>query len=76
MKVTIAALLTITCWHGSAQPVNSPVVLVIAADTENYLLSAGGTIATMVEKGAAAYVIRVTNDEKDAWDLSRYPCHQ
>jgi LmbE family N-acetylglucosaminyl deacetylase len=70
MKVTIAALLTIICWPASAQPVNNPVVLVVAADTENYLLSAGGTIAAMVEKGAVAYVIRVTNDEKDAWDLS------
>jgi LmbE family N-acetylglucosaminyl deacetylase len=45
-------------------------VLVVSADTENYLLSAGGTIAAMIDKGAPAYVIRVTNDEKDAWDLT------
>jgi LmbE family N-acetylglucosaminyl deacetylase len=53
-----------------AQTSNKPVVLVVSADTGNYLLSAGGTIAAMVDKGALAYVIRVTNDEKDAWDLS------
>src|SRR5262249_11553817 len=40
------------------------------AGAGHYLLAAGGAIAGMIEKGAAAYVIRVTNDEKDSWDLS------
>ena len=48
----------------------SPVVLVVTADAEDYLLAAGGTIAEMIRKGATAYVIRVTNDEKDSWDLN------
>jgi LmbE family N-acetylglucosaminyl deacetylase len=48
----------------------SPVVLVVTADASDYLLSAGGTIAGMIDKGATAYLIRVTNDEKDSWDLS------
>jgi LmbE family N-acetylglucosaminyl deacetylase len=48
----------------------SPVVLVVTADASDYLLSAGGTIAEMIDKGATAYLIRVTNDEKDSWDLS------
>jgi LmbE family N-acetylglucosaminyl deacetylase len=47
----------------------SPVVLVVTADASDYLLSAGGTIAGMIDKGATAYLIRVTNDEKDSWDL-------
>ena len=62
----IAALLAVICGSATAQP----VVLVIAADTENYLLSAGGTIAAMIDKGAVAHVIRVTNDDKDSWDLA------
>ena len=70
MRTATAALLTLACWPIAAQTANKPVVLVVSADTENYLLSAGGTIAAMIDKGALAYVIRVTNDEKDAWDLS------
>jgi LmbE family N-acetylglucosaminyl deacetylase len=46
------------------------VVLVVTADAGDYLLAAGGAIAGMIEKGASAYVIRVTNDEKDSWDLN------
>jgi LmbE family N-acetylglucosaminyl deacetylase len=47
----------------------SPVVLVVTADASDYLLAAGGTIAGMIRQGATAYVIRVTNDDKDSWDL-------
>lgn len=70
MRTVTAALMAITCWPGAAQQANKPTVLVVSADTENYLLSAGGAIADMVDRGAVAYVIRVTNDDKDAWDLS------
>jgi LmbE family N-acetylglucosaminyl deacetylase len=45
-------------------------VLVITADQSDYLLAAGGTVASMIAKGATGYLIRVTNDEKDSWDLS------
>jgi LmbE family N-acetylglucosaminyl deacetylase len=46
-----------------------PVVLVVSADMENTLLSAGGAIAAMADKGSAVYIVRVTNDEKDSWNL-------
>lgn len=46
------------------------VVLVITADASDYILSAGGAIASMIEDGATAYLIRTTNDEKDSWELS------
>lgn len=45
-------------------------VLVVTADASDYLLSAGGTLAAMIDKGASVYVLRVTNDEKDSWNLS------
>src|SRR5262245_42359859 len=64
MKTAIAALLLLLCWPSAAQ-----VVLVVSADTENCLLAAGGTIAGMTGKGAVVYMVRVTNDEKTAWDL-------
>lgn len=45
------------------------VVLVVTADAGDYLLAAGGTVASMVAGGATAYLVRVTNDEKDSWNL-------
>src|SRR5258708_4771532 len=69
MKVSIALALALSCVAPAARPQN-PVVLVVTADASDYLLAAGGTIAAIIEKGAAAYVIRVTNDEKASWDLT------
>src|SRR5688572_26210287 len=54
----------------AAQSAGKPVVLVITADASDYILAAGGTIAGMIDKGADAYLIRVTNDDKDSWNLS------
>jgi LmbE family N-acetylglucosaminyl deacetylase len=69
MKAVLIASLALLGWPASAQT-NQPVVLVITADASDYLLAAGGAIAGFIDKGASVYVIRVTNDEKDAWDLS------
>ena len=46
------------------------VVLVVTADASDYVLAAGGTIAAMIDDGADAYLVRVTNDDKDSWDLT------
>jgi LmbE family N-acetylglucosaminyl deacetylase len=64
-----AVLITFLCCSLAAQT-TKPVVLIVSADTENCLLAAGGAIADMVDRGVAAYLIRVTNDDKDAADLS------
>ncbi len=45
------------------------VVLVIAADA-GWTAHAGGTVAKMIAEGAEAYLVRVTNDEKESWGLS------
>ena len=70
MRIATATLAALTCWPAAAQLPSKPVVLVVSADTGNCFLSAGGTIAAMIDKGAVAYVIRVTNDDKDSWDLA------
>jgi len=44
-------------------------VLVITADASDYILCAGGTLAAMIAQGDKAILIRVTNDEKDSWQL-------
>ncbi len=54
---------------GAAAQTQKPVVLVVTADASDYLLSAGGTIAGMIDQGATVYLVRVTNDEKDSYDL-------
>lgn len=47
----------------------TPVVLVVTAGAGDYLAAAGGTLAGMIDRGAAVYVLRVTNDEKDSYTL-------
>ncbi len=69
-KGTLAVLLLALTVLLPAQQESSPVVLVVTADASDYLLAAGGTIAGMIEDGAEACLIRVTNDEKDSWELS------
>jgi len=44
-------------------------VLVVTADASDYVLAAGGTIANMIAQGDKAILIRVTNDDKDSWQL-------
>jgi LmbE family N-acetylglucosaminyl deacetylase len=70
MRIAAGIIFGLMCWFGSARCADKPVVLVIAADTENYLLAAGGTIAGMIDHGAVVHVIRVANDDKSSWGLS------
>lgn len=44
--------------------------LVVAADQTDWVLAAGGTIAKLAEDGVKVHLLRVANDEKDAWELS------
>ncbi len=44
--------------------------LVVAADQTDWVLGAGGTIANLAEDGFQVHLLRVANDEKDAWELS------
>lgn len=43
--------------------------MVVTADASDYILAAGGTIAGLSSGGAKVHLIRVTNDEKDSYDL-------
>lgn len=62
----IAALLLLTASLFAQQP----TVLVITADSADYILTAGGTLAAMAAKGSPIHVIRVSNEANDAWDLA------
>ena len=44
-------------------------ILVVTADASDYILSVGGTLAGMIANGDKAILIRVTNDDKDSWQL-------
>ncbi len=68
----LKALLLLLLLSGiaSAQERDKKVVLVITADASDYILAAGGTIAAMLDGDAEGYLVRVTNDDKDSWELS------
>jgi LmbE family N-acetylglucosaminyl deacetylase len=68
----LLALLSVLLLSGvaSAREPDKKVVLVITADASDYILAAGGTIAAMLGEDAEGYLVRVTNDDKDSWDLT------
>ena len=49
--------------------VGAKTILVVTADASDYVLAAGGTIGSMIERGDRAILLRVTNDDKDSWNL-------
>ncbi len=49
---------------------HAKTVLVITADAPDFVLAAGGTIASMAAQGDRIVLVRVTNDDKDSWNLS------
>jgi LmbE family N-acetylglucosaminyl deacetylase len=70
VRFLLTVVAALVCGLAGAQPTNKQVVLIVTADAEDYLLCAGGTIAAMIDGGAEAYVLRVTNDEKSSRNLS------
>jgi LmbE family N-acetylglucosaminyl deacetylase len=64
-------LFVLLAWAmASPSAAEAKVVLVITADQTDYIWAAGGAIAAMIDEGATAYLVRVTNDDKDSWELS------
>src|SRR5687767_7286070 len=53
-----------------ASVVGAKTILVVTADASDYVLAAGGTIGSMIERGDRAILLRVTNDDKDSWNLA------
>lgn len=66
----LTASLLLVLASSPAAAADKQVVLVVTADASDYILAAGGTIARMIDDGAEAYLVRVTNDDKDSWDLT------
>ena len=60
-----------TMTAASALPAQSSgkVVLVAASDV-SWFSHAAGAVAKMIGEGAAAYLVRLANDEKESWGLS------
>jgi LmbE family N-acetylglucosaminyl deacetylase len=50
--------------------VKGRALVVVTAHADDFTIFAGGTIAKLVDSGYTAHLIRVTNDEKDSYDLS------
>src|SRR5690348_12654495 len=52
-----------------AKPYDGRTMVVITAHADDFTGFAGGAIAKMIDDGYTAHLIRVTNDEKDSYDL-------
>ncbi len=52
-----------------AKTYDGRTLIVITAHADDFTGFAGGTIAKMIDDGYTAHLIRVTNDEKDSYDL-------
>ncbi len=52
------------------RPHAGKALAIVAPHSDDVSLFAGGTIAKLIDEGYTAYLIRVTNDEKDSYDLS------
>jgi len=50
--------------------VKGRVLVIVTAHADDFTIFAGGTIAKLIDEGYVAHLIRVTNDEKDSYDLS------
>lgn len=68
LQSTVAAAATAAT--AGAQPYKGRTLVIVTAHADDFTIFAGGTIAKLVDEGYTAHLIRVTNDEKDSYDLS------
>ncbi len=61
---------SLLCLLAFAAAANSKTILIVTADAADFVLAAGGTIASMTATGDRAILLRVANDDKNAWDLA------
>ncbi len=68
LQTTVAAATSAAA--ANAQPYKGRTLVIVTAHADDFTIFAGGTIAKLVDEGYTAHLIRVTNDEKDSYDLS------
>jgi LmbE family N-acetylglucosaminyl deacetylase len=54
----------------TGRPHEGKVLAAVFPHSDDFSIFAGGTIAKLLKEGYAGYLIRITNDEMDSWDLS------
>ena len=55
--------------RADAKPYTGRTLVVVTAHADDFTIFAGGAIIKMIDEGYTAHLIRVTNDEKDSYDL-------
>ncbi|MBX9599700.1 MAG: PIG-L family deacetylase [Bryobacteraceae bacterium] len=55
--------------HAQTKPYSGRTLVIVTAHADDFTIFAGGAIARLIDQGYTAHLIRVTNDEKDSWDL-------
>ena len=56
--------------RAQGKPYKGRTMVVVTAHADDFTIFAGGAIARMIDEGYTAHLIRVTNDEKDSYDLT------
>src|SRR5258706_227960 len=65
-----SAVAAATCAvRADAKPYTGRTLVVVTAHADDFTIFAGGAIIKMIDEGYTAHLIRVTNDEKDSYDL-------
>jgi LmbE family N-acetylglucosaminyl deacetylase len=55
--------------RADAKPYTGRTLVVVTAHADDFTIFAGGTIIKMIDEGYTTHLIRVSNDEKDSYDL-------
>jgi LmbE family N-acetylglucosaminyl deacetylase len=55
--------------RAQTRPYQGRTMVVVTAHADDFTIFAGGTLAKMIDDGYTAHLIRITNDEKDSYDL-------
>lgn len=55
--------------QAQTRPFAGRTLVIVTAHADDFTIFAGGTLAKLIDEGYTAHVIRITNDEKDSWDL-------
>jgi LmbE family N-acetylglucosaminyl deacetylase len=66
----LAACAAAAAARAQTRPWAGRALVIVTAHADDFTIFAGGTLAKLIDEGYTAHLIRVTNDEKDSWDLS------
>ena len=55
--------------RAQSRPYEGRSLVVVTAHADDFTIFAGGTLAKLIDEGYTGHLVRITNDEKDSYDL-------